>query len=69
MNAEAITLIIASVGALIASVIYSLKHIKKSECCGGKCVQDTMECGENHIEKIIIKEIQNTQTSTKQTEI
>tara|TARA_R110000851_G_scaffold236046_3_gene388637 strand:+ start:328 stop:531 length:204 start_codon:yes stop_codon:yes gene_type:complete len=67
MEAQAVALIIGSIGGLIASVIYSLKHIRKSECCGNKCTQDTMECG--GCENIIIKEIQNTQTSTKQTEI
>lgn len=38
---ESITLIIASVGACIASVVYSFKHVKTSECWGSKCVQDT----------------------------
>ena len=67
MQTEAVALIITAIFGGIASMIYSLKHIKKSECCGSKCTQDTMECG--GCENIIIKEIQNTQTSTKQTEI
>lgn len=36
---ESITLIIASVGACISSVVYSFKHIKSSECWGSKCTQ------------------------------
>ena len=39
MNAEAVSLIIASIGACIASIIYSLKHIRKSDCCGNSCQQ------------------------------
>ena len=45
MQAEAVALIIGSIGGLIASIIYSLKHIKKSECCGSKCTQVVMEEG------------------------
>ena len=45
MEAEAVALIIASIGGCIASVIYSFKHIKKSECCGSKCTQVVMEEG------------------------
>ena len=40
METQDITLIIASVGATIASIIYSLKHVKKSDCCGAGCVQE-----------------------------
>ena len=40
MNPQDITLIIASIGATIASIIYSMKHVKKSNCCGATCVQD-----------------------------
>jgi hypothetical protein len=47
MEAQDITLILASIGGLICSVIYAMKHIKKSECCGSKCIQDT---GENDTE-------------------
>ena len=59
MEAEAVALIIASIGGCIASVIYALKHIKKSECCGSKCIQDT--------NGIIITE--PTQNNMKSTEI
>tara|TARA_R100001126_G_C4777967_1_gene125704 strand:- start:36 stop:218 length:183 start_codon:yes stop_codon:yes gene_type:complete len=47
MEAQAVALIIGSIGGLIASIIYSLKHIRESECCGSKCKQDT-ECNEYH---------------------
>lgn len=60
MEAQAVALIIGSIGGLIASIIYSLKHIRKSECCGSKCVQDT--------DTIIINECP-TQNSTRSTEI
>jgi len=41
MEAQSVALILTAVFGGIASVIYSLKHIRKSECCGNKCVQDT----------------------------
>lgn len=42
MEAQDIGFIIASVGGLICSVIYALKHIKKSECSNCiSCSQDT----------------------------
>ncbi len=48
MEAQAVALIIGSIGGLIASIIYSLKHIRESECLGClKCKQDT-ECNEYH---------------------
>ena len=40
METQDITLIIASIGATIASIIYSLKHVKKSDCCGAGCIQE-----------------------------
>ena len=39
METQDITLIIASIAAAIASIIYSLKHVKKSSCWGSSCVQ------------------------------
>jgi len=39
MNTEAIALIITAIFGGIASIIYSFKHVKKSECCGNKCIQ------------------------------
>ena len=41
MNTQDITLLIGAIGATIATIIYSLKHIKKSNCCGSSCSQDT----------------------------
>ena len=41
MESQDITLIIGSIAAAIASIIYSLKHVKKSNCLGGSCVQET----------------------------
>ena len=41
MEAQDIGFIIASISALICSIIYALKHVRKSECCGSRCVQDT----------------------------
>ena len=44
MEAQDVGFIIASIGGLICSVIYALKHIKKSECSNCiTCVQDTGE--------------------------
>mgnify|MGYP003121752111 CR=1 FL=1 len=41
MDATSVSLILTAIFGGIASVIYSLKHIRKSECCGSKCIQDT----------------------------
>jgi len=60
MEAQSVALIIGSIGGLIASVIYSLKHIRKSECCGSECVQDT--------DSIVINECP-TQDSIRTTQI
>ena len=58
METSAVALVITAVFGGIASIIYSLKHIKKSECCGNKCIQET-----ENIESITIENI--TQTSQK----
>ncbi len=48
MDAQDIGFIIASIGGLICSVIYALKHIKKSECSNCiSCTQDTGETTNN----------------------
>ena len=39
MNTEAVALIITAIFGGLASIIYSFKHVKKSECCGNKCIQ------------------------------
>tara|TARA_R110002096_G_scaffold17866_9_gene61518 strand:+ start:9446 stop:9649 length:204 start_codon:yes stop_codon:yes gene_type:complete len=39
MQTEAVALIITAIFGGIASIIYSLKHIRKSECCGNRCIQ------------------------------
>jgi len=50
MEAQDIGFIIASVGGLICSIIYALKHIKKSECSNCiSCSQDTGESGSTAI--------------------
>ena len=43
LSATDISMVIAGTAAALASIIYSLKHIKKSKCCGGAftCEQDT----------------------------
>ena len=41
INAEAAAIMIAAIGAAVASVVYSFKHIRSSSCCAGffKCEQ------------------------------
>ena len=39
MDSNEVALIISAVAASIASIIYSFKHVRKSECCGNSCVQ------------------------------
>mgnify|MGYP003124700878 CR=1 FL=1 len=41
MEAQDVGFIIASVGGLICSIIYAMKHIKKSEC--SNCISCTQE--------------------------
>lgn len=53
MEAQDVGFIIASIGGLICSIIYAMKHIKKSECCGSKCIQDTGET-QNEINSTIV---------------
>jgi len=38
-NAEEIALMLAALGACVASVIYSFKHVKSSSCMGVRCQQ------------------------------
>ena len=35
ISAEGVSLVLAGVAAAIASVVYSLKHVKHSSCCLG----------------------------------
>lgn len=35
IDAEEAAIMIAAIGAAVASVVYSLKHIKSSRCCAG----------------------------------
>ena len=41
MESQDITLIIAAVAAALGSIIYSMKHVKNSNCCGSSCNQET----------------------------
>ena len=39
MDSNEVALIISAVAASLASIIYSFKHVKKSNCCGNTCEQ------------------------------
>tara|TARA_R110001632_G_scaffold73287_1_gene168801 strand:+ start:881 stop:1132 length:252 start_codon:yes stop_codon:yes gene_type:complete len=39
---EEITIGLAAIGALVASVVYSFRHIKSSSCLGAKCSQEVI---------------------------
>lgn len=41
MDTNEVALIISAIAASIATVVYSMKHVKKSNCCGSSCVQET----------------------------
>mgnify|MGYP003644653473 FL=1 len=43
MSATDVSMIIAGGAAALASIIYSLKHVKKSKCCGASCEQEVDE--------------------------
>ena len=56
METEDITLLIGAIAAALASIIYSLKHVKKSDCCGSSCTQEVeldIEAGEIKKETMI----------------
>lgn len=38
-SADEIALLLAALGACVASIIYSFKHVKSSSCCGTRCEQ------------------------------
>ncbi len=38
-DANEVALILSAVAASLASIIYSFKHVKKSNCCGNTCEQ------------------------------
>ena len=40
MDASEISVIIAAIGALTASVVYAFKNIRYSSCCGASCEQE-----------------------------
>ena len=42
-TAEEIALMLAALGAMVASVVYSFKHIKSSSCLGSKCQQEVVD--------------------------
>lgn len=51
MSATDVSLIIGGAAAALASIIYSLKHVKKSRCCGASCEQDVDVEDEPDLEK------------------
>tara|TARA_R110001606_G_scaffold348339_1_gene497874 strand:- start:811 stop:1047 length:237 start_codon:yes stop_codon:yes gene_type:complete len=50
MSATDVSMVVAGVAAALASIIYSLKHVKKSRCCGASCEQEVVE-DEEELEK------------------
>ena len=42
-TAEEISLMLAALGAMVASIVYSFKHIKSSSCLGMKCKQEVTD--------------------------
>lgn len=38
-NSNEVALIISAVAASMATIVYSFKHVKKSNCCGSTCEQ------------------------------
>ena len=58
MSATDVSMVIAGVAAALASIIYSLKHVKKSKCCGASCEQE-VEDDEPDLEKADINKNNN----------
>tara|TARA_R110000737_G_scaffold204958_2_gene223694 strand:- start:175 stop:462 length:288 start_codon:yes stop_codon:yes gene_type:complete len=38
-DSSEVAIIMSAVAASIATIIYSCKHVRKSQCCGNTCVQ------------------------------
>ena len=51
MSATDVSMVIAGVAAALASIIYSLKHVKKSKCCGASCEQEVEDDDPAELEK------------------
>ena len=51
MSATDVSMVIAGAAAALASIIYSLKHVKKSKCCGASCEQEVEDDDEVELEK------------------
>tara|TARA_R110001632_G_scaffold173375_2_gene292826 strand:+ start:160 stop:372 length:213 start_codon:yes stop_codon:yes gene_type:complete len=51
ISAEGVSLVIGGVAAAIASIVYSLKHVKHSSCCLG-----FVECDQ----KVVVEKEQET---------
>tara|TARA_R110000803_G_scaffold36216_3_gene77855 strand:+ start:920 stop:1177 length:258 start_codon:yes stop_codon:yes gene_type:complete len=49
MSATDVSMIIAGGAAALASIIYSLKHVKKSKCCGASCEQEVED--DEHVDQ------------------
>ena len=43
INSSDIALILAGISSLVVAIIYSLKHIRESSCCGSSCKQVMMD--------------------------
>ena len=54
-TAEEVSIILAAIGALVVSIVYSFKHIKSSDCCCVHCKQDVGN-GEHVVEHIVERE-------------
>ena len=72
METSEVALIISAVAASIASVVYSMKHIKKSSCCGAFCEQVIVEEESGKLKEIknsVIIEDEDTKRGRNTTEI
>lgn len=41
MSAEGVSLVVAGIAAGLASLVYSCRNVRHSECCGSRCDQRT----------------------------
>ena len=42
-TAEEVSLMLAALGAMVASIVYSFKNIQYSSCLGSKCQQEVVD--------------------------
>lgn len=49
MNTEELGVLFGGISAILATLVYSFKHVKESTCCGSKCRQVVLDGNGNAV--------------------